>query len=507
MFSHYPQRYSSSPFDSYYVDPYRAAAIQRQRQLELEAARREQERLLRAQRLRQLRAQQEEAQRLERILSQRYRQKYGQPDEEEEDDAEEQEPEQYYHHPFFPFGFAPQPQPQRRQPSPPVQHPPRRQSPPQQQVSLPSSEPSLDLSTNSTNIQQRRRPASPQSIHIPINEEVHASASPQREVSIPVDALPFPPSSNPSPSPQSQSHSVPINVPSRPSLSEEELEDRRAAALVIQSHWRAHQLRHRALAQISSIRDAFTVLQTNFTFPSTVDFVSSPSPSSANTDTVPALAYTPSNRAILAYEHSATELLTRLDAVDSAGDRKVRRARKALVDEIERAMRGVENAKGEAWRRVCEAAAAAEAQQQMVVGSEVQEAVEEDASAPAQPTESLTTDVEFAESQSQSEPTTSTPTSASVATRIVIDPTPTFTTSSSTTTDADADIELVDKAEAEADNDDDEWVDASDEAWIDQLQDQEDEKDVEMQLDTVTAPLPRSVGAVVAGEGLERDQI
>ena len=127
-------------------------------------------------------------------------------------------------------------------------------------------------------------------------------------------------------------------------------ERRASAASTIQQVWRTYAARKHALIQLAAINASFRSLQSTFTFPTSVDFVqSSPEPSSAS-DAPPAFAYTANNRPIFAFEDSATRLLTRLDAVDSGGDGKVRVARKEIVNSIESALKALENRKLDVWK-------------------------------------------------------------------------------------------------------------------------------------------------------------
>lgn len=341
MFSHYPSRYTSSPYDSYYVDPYQAALAQRQRQIELarrERALREQEaaRLAEARRIQQLRRQQEETRLREEYLEQLRNQQrrrspyyYQQPEAEEEEDAEEQE---YYQHPFFPFSFVPR----RQQPSSPQpQQPSRRPSPPQPVSDAPMSVNDTSEADESI-LQTQQPPRSASPVKIPIMDpEAPKSAQATEKVSNLFSAHHFVSDHDIDLSSVQSARRSPS--PATPIISTERLNE---AAFTIQSQWRSYALRQRALSQINNIRSSFTNLQSTFTFPSTVDFTDATSPT---------LAFTANNRPILVYEHTATGLLTKLDAVDSAGDANVRKARKALVNEIEAAIREVDEKKLAAW--------------------------------------------------------------------------------------------------------------------------------------------------------------
>ncbi|TFY80611.1 hypothetical protein EWM64_g3401 [Hericium alpestre] len=82
------------------------------------------------------------------------------------------------------------------------------------------------------------------------------------------------------------------------------------------------------------------------------------------------LAYTPTNAPVRAYEHALNHLLERLDAVESEGDEEVRRRRKEVVLDVERALAEVD-------RRLREMRAAGRAREvEVAVDIDVQAVVE-----------------------------------------------------------------------------------------------------------------------------------
>ncbi|CUA74807.1 hypothetical protein RSOLAG22IIIB_11503 [Rhizoctonia solani] len=95
---------------------------------------------------------------------------------------------------------------------------------------------------------------------------------------------------------------------------------------------------------IQSVLSSLTALQSEFTFPTRLDF----QPGSSK------LAYTPNNAPLHGYEHALTGLLTKLDAVESYGDDGVRRARKEGVKTIEQELERLDEMKAEVWRRINE---------------------------------------------------------------------------------------------------------------------------------------------------------
>ncbi|QRW23435.1 BAG domain protein [Rhizoctonia solani] len=98
-------------------------------------------------------------------------------------------------------------------------------------------------------------------------------------------------------------------------------------------------------AAIQSILSSFATLQSEFTFPTHIDFLPGPSPK---------LAYTANNAPVHGYEHALTGLLTKLDGVESYGDAEVRRARKEAVNAIERELERLDKMKTDAWKNTNE---------------------------------------------------------------------------------------------------------------------------------------------------------
>jgi hypothetical protein len=111
-----------------------------------------------------------------------------------------------------------------------------------------------------------------------------------------------------------------------------------------EGHWSDAVKRTRSVAAISQISRTFESLKRTFTFPAGPLV---PVPGSE----APRLAYNPTNAPIHAYEHALSELLTKLDAVESFGFRGVRELRKEVVVKIEKELEALE-------KRVAEAIAA-----------------------------------------------------------------------------------------------------------------------------------------------------
>jgi hypothetical protein len=115
-----------------------------------------------------------------------------------------------------------------------------------------------------------------------------------------------------------------------------------------------------ALAVVESIDSAFTSLESEFVFPSQVDFVptndsdegsrpASPASDASGSSAIARLSFTARNQPIKFYEQSLTDLLTRLDAVESLGDEHLRLARKEVVIRIEKALEELEKEVESRW--------------------------------------------------------------------------------------------------------------------------------------------------------------
>lgn len=109
------------------------------------------------------------------------------------------------------------------------------------------------------------------------------------------------------------------------------------------------------LKKLRSIQSSFDALRDEFAAspaaenPSTLVFASRATSTSTENE-VPRLAYnTPANRPLQSYEEALTRLLIQLDGVESGGDREVKKRRKGLVLDVERALEGLENLKKQGW--------------------------------------------------------------------------------------------------------------------------------------------------------------
>ncbi|KAF8335783.1 uncharacterized protein EI90DRAFT_257379 [Cantharellus anzutake] len=126
-------------------------------------------------------------------------------------------------------------------------------------------------------------------------------------------------------------------MPSDPKPMKPEVE---AAARKIQFTWRSRAARRTALSRIAALRSQYDSIRDSFALPEHPDFArspsGSPSPSPRSSISHPPLLYTKTNAPILAHEEALTRLLTKLDAVESNGDHKVRNARRALAKDVEK---------------------------------------------------------------------------------------------------------------------------------------------------------------------------
>lgn len=153
---------------------------------------------------------------------------------------------------------------------------------------------------------------------------------------------PYPPVLQPS-TIHNQSTTPP--TPSFPShRSRDELDE---AARVIQKHLRLH-LR---LKQLKALRTKFLNLKEHFITPSLLELQFSDLPTSNSTPDLPSkLAYnTSSNRELQVYEDRLLKLQLQLDAIVSAGEKKIKEFRKQIVKEVETELERLDRLKIDAW--------------------------------------------------------------------------------------------------------------------------------------------------------------
>jgi len=120
-----------------------------------------------------------------------------------------------------------------------------------------------------------------------------------------------------------------------------------------------------ALTTVADISHTFDMLRKTFTFPA------GPLERDPHSS-IPHLAYNAQNSVVYAYENALSELLTKLDAVESHGFKSVRDARKELVVQIEKEL-------GELEKKVTQALGVGEGKGEETKGEEqVERAVLED---------------------------------------------------------------------------------------------------------------------------------
>ena len=133
------------------------------------------------------------------------------------------------------------------------------------------------------------------------------------------------------------------------------------AARKLQVFVRTQIPRLRAFRAIANISRQFEVIKGAFEFPSVLDFANP----SAESDAVPTLLFTPRNAPLHGHEHALVKLLSKLDAVDSHEDDRIRKARKQLVKRIESELGVLDAKKVAVWKE----AAAGTASEPKVVNS------------------------------------------------------------------------------------------------------------------------------------------
>lgn len=178
------------------------------------------------------------------------------------------------------------------------------------------------------------------------------------------------PSPAPTPAPATEP-TQPVRIPIHDNTAE-----LASAAEKIQTFYRTHVTRHKALQTIADIDSRFQTLKSQFTLPRHVDFQGATSGTPVTVDTltlpplstfedfssdsesesedgsssVPRLAYSTTNGPIHQYDEDLNQLLGKLDAVESGGDKAVRERRRELVRSVEREATRIEKWKEAVWR-------------------------------------------------------------------------------------------------------------------------------------------------------------
>lgn len=103
-----------------------------------------------------------------------------------------------------------------------------------------------------------------------------------------------------------------------------------------------------ALSTLSGISSELDLVRRSFDFPSTLSFASSPSTDSAP----PALLFNKANSGYHAQTHKLLQLLLAADAINSGGNKEVRRKRKEVVREVEKEIEALEKRRDQVWEEV-----------------------------------------------------------------------------------------------------------------------------------------------------------
>lgn len=156
-----------------------------------------------------------------------------------------------------------------------------------------------------------------------------------------------------------------------PGATAPELED---AAKVLQRRFRRHAARRSALEQLSALAKDLVTRRREFEAPAELHFQSSPAASDLTlTPSSAPLAYDKSNKSFLGYEDFLVSLLSKIDAVESNGDKVVQRARKGLVAQVEKELSRLDELKQHEWERQSGTSSAASA-----TASDSEDGVEEE---------------------------------------------------------------------------------------------------------------------------------
>jgi hypothetical protein len=107
-----------------------------------------------------------------------------------------------------------------------------------------------------------------------------------------------------------------------------------------------------SLNQIHNMEAAFSALESDFNFPSQLDFLASHlTPDASSSDPATShLAHTSHNYPVRSYEQALGSLLSQLDSVDSFGNEELRSKRKHVVNRVEKALEELESEVEGRWR-------------------------------------------------------------------------------------------------------------------------------------------------------------
>ena len=120
------------------------------------------------------------------------------------------------------------------------------------------------------------------------------------------------------------------NSTPRPATPQPTVEQMEAAARAVQSAWKHHHQRQSQLTKLATLSAELDAKRDEFALPAQLDFEPPVAPTSQ-----PRLAYSRTNAPFRGYEDALLRLLTKVDEVQSGGDREVKKARKVLVGQVE----------------------------------------------------------------------------------------------------------------------------------------------------------------------------
>ncbi|KAI0791001.1 hypothetical protein C8Q75DRAFT_732618 [Abortiporus biennis] len=171
----------------------------------------------------------------------------------------------------------------------------------------------------------------------------------------------------PSPSPSQRAES-PLKRQATPPKSQappppQATPEETAAAARIQTFYRKHMPHHRVMKTLSDLATQYESLSSAFKLPEKVEYnvdgthtivdtasLDLPPVTEEEIPSVPSLTYSAMNVPVHQYDESLNQLLTKLDAVESGGDREIREKRRALARQVEKEAERVERWKVAVWK-------------------------------------------------------------------------------------------------------------------------------------------------------------
>ncbi|GAA5884662.1 hypothetical protein JCM16303_003703 [Sporobolomyces ruberrimus] len=110
-----------------------------------------------------------------------------------------------------------------------------------------------------------------------------------------------------------------------------------------------HLARRAALENLASLASSFSQRQSTYVDPTSFTFQSPPSDFTTPSSSTPRLAFGSANSSFLAHEDFLVNLLSKIDAVQSGGDRQVKQERKELVKKVEKELARLDAMRERAW--------------------------------------------------------------------------------------------------------------------------------------------------------------